>query len=195
MRTAPAGEAPFKHLIYPIPEEAGLGTHLTLGVAGDAKFGPDSQWIAWDPDEGPDYAVDPARCEKFYGGVRLHGSCCAELLRICLDSQFALGHAAMCLYGRNVAHAARCTAVPAGVAQRRFTSCSTPYTMLPLHGRHSCAEPHLSLQLLAPAAIRKYWPGLEDGQLEAGYSGIRPKLVGPGQPAADFVIQARSAPT
>lgn len=95
MRTAPAGEAPFKHLIYPIPEEAGLGTHLTLGVADDAKFGPDSQWIAWDPDEGPDYAVDPARCEKFYGGVRLHGSCCAELLRICLDSQFALRHAAM----------------------------------------------------------------------------------------------------
>ena len=41
------------------------------------------------------------------------------------------------------------------------------------------------------AAIRKYWPGLRDGQLEAGYAGIRPKLVGPGHPPADFVIQVR----
>lgn len=39
------------------------------------------------------------------------------------------------------------------------------------------------------AAIRKYWPGLEDGQLAAAYAGIRPKLAGPAQPAADFVVQ------
>lgn len=51
-----------------MPEEAGLGTHLTLTLDGGAKFGPDSEWIAWDPDEGPDYAVDPARGEKFYAG-------------------------------------------------------------------------------------------------------------------------------
>lgn len=37
--------------------------------------------------------------------------------------------------------------------------------------------------------IRKYWPGLKDGQLQPAYSGIRPKLVGPGQPAGDFTIQ------
>ena len=63
-----AGEPPFRHLIYPMPEEAGLGTHLTLGVAGDTKFGPDSEWTGWDPDEGPDYSVDPARGDRFYAG-------------------------------------------------------------------------------------------------------------------------------
>jgi L-2-hydroxyglutarate oxidase LhgO len=39
------------------------------------------------------------------------------------------------------------------------------------------------------AAIRRYWPGLPDGALEPGYAGIRPKISGPGEPAADFVIQ------
>ena len=59
------GKGPFSRLIYPLPEEhtAGLGTHLTLDVAGGVKFGPDSEWIAWDPNEGPDYTVDPARSE------------------------------------------------------------------------------------------------------------------------------------
>jgi L-2-hydroxyglutarate oxidase LhgO len=38
-------------------------------------------------------------------------------------------------------------------------------------------------------AIRKYWPGLPDGALRPGYSGIRPKIQGPGDPAKDFVIQ------
>ncbi len=37
--------------------------------------------------------------------------------------------------------------------------------------------------------VRHYWPGLPDGALQAGYAGIRPKLTGPGEPAADFVIQ------
>lgn len=54
-----------------MPEEAGLGTHLTLMLDGGAKFGPDSEWVAWDPEEGPDYAVDPARGDKFYAGVIL----------------------------------------------------------------------------------------------------------------------------
>ena len=60
------GKRPFSRLIYPLPEAntAGLGTHLTLDVAGGVKFGPDSEWIAWDPDEGPDYTVDPARSES-----------------------------------------------------------------------------------------------------------------------------------
>jgi len=39
------------------------------------------------------------------------------------------------------------------------------------------------------SAIREYWPSLPDGSLHAAYSGIRPKLVGPGQPAADFEIE------
>ena len=38
-------------------------------------------------------------------------------------------------------------------------------------------------------AVRRYWPGLEDGSLERGYAGIRPKISGPEDPAADFVIQ------
>lgn len=39
------------------------------------------------------------------------------------------------------------------------------------------------------AEVRKYWPGLRDGALAAGYAGIRPKIHGPQEPAADFVIQ------
>jgi L-2-hydroxyglutarate oxidase LhgO len=39
------------------------------------------------------------------------------------------------------------------------------------------------------AAIRRYWPGLPDAALEPGYAGIRPKIAGRGEPAADFVVQ------
>ena len=42
------------------------------------------------------------------------------------------------------------------------------------------------------AAIRRYWPGLPDGAIQAGYSGIRPKLQAPGEPAADFMVQGPS---
>jgi len=90
----------------PIPTEAGLGTHATLDVEGNLKFGPDSEWIEWDPSRTPPpYEVDPSRGEVFY------------------------------------------------------------------------------------SEIRKYWPGLRDGKLKAAYSGLRPKLSGPGQPKADFSIQ------
>ncbi|QNP48872.1 NAD(P)/FAD-dependent oxidoreductase [Diaphorobacter aerolatus] len=93
--------APFTHLIYPVPEAAGLGVHLTLDLGGQAKFGPDVEWV-----DGPDQlVVDPARCAGFYGEVR------------------------------------------------------------------------------------KYWPGLPDDSLSAGYAGIRPKINGPHEPSADFVIQ------
>lgn len=94
------GRSPFTHLIYPVPVPGGLGTHLTLDLGGQAKFGPDVEWI-----DSIDYEVNPARGESFY------------------------------------------------------------------------------------AAIRRYWPGLPDGALQPGYSGIRPKIVGPGQPGQDFVIQ------
>ena len=94
-------KAPFTHLIYPVPEAAGLGVHLTLDLGGQAKFGPDVEWV-----DGPDQlVVDPARCAGFYGEVR------------------------------------------------------------------------------------KYWPELPDDSLSAGYAGIRPKISGPGEPSADFVIQ------
>jgi len=100
-----AGRAPFSHLIYPVPEQAGLGVHLTLDLGGQAKFGPDVQWV----DRPDDLQVDPARGDAFY------------------------------------------------------------------------------------AQVRRYWPGLPDGALLPGYAGIRPKISGPGEPAADFMIQGPTA--
>jgi L-2-hydroxyglutarate oxidase LhgO len=93
-------KTPFSRLVYPIPELGGLGIHLTLDLAGQARFGPDVEWV-----ERLDFTIDPRRAESFY------------------------------------------------------------------------------------AAIRRYWPGLPDGSLRPGYAGIRPKLSGPGEPAADFLIQ------
>ena len=61
-----AGRAPFQHLIYPAPQAAGLGVHLTLDLGGQAKFGPDVQWV----DSPDDLVVDPARGEAFYAEVR-----------------------------------------------------------------------------------------------------------------------------
>lgn len=98
-----AGKSPFSRLIYPMPDEAGLGVHLTLDLGGQARFGPDTQWV-----ETEDYTVDPRRADVFY------------------------------------------------------------------------------------AAIRRYWPALADGALQPAYAGIRPKITGPGTPAADFVIAGPS---
>ncbi len=100
-----SGKAPFKHLVYPIPEAAGLGVHLTLDLGGQAKFGPDVQWLDGITDPAQiDYSVDPRRSDAFY------------------------------------------------------------------------------------AEVRKYWPGLQDGQLTPSYSGVRPKIHGPHEPAPDFLI-------
>jgi len=96
--------APFSRLIYPVPEAAGLGVHLTLDMGGQAKFGPDVQWVD-DPQD----------------------------LRVSTDHEAAF------------------------------------YT-----------------------AVRNYWPGLPDGALQPGYAGIRPKISGPGQAPADFVLQGPS---
>lgn len=96
-----SGKSPFSRLIYPVPEAAGLGVHLTLDLGGQAKFGPDVQWV-----EGPDDLVVSAEHEQsFYDEVR------------------------------------------------------------------------------------KYWPALAEGALQAGYAGIRPKISGPHEAAADFCIQ------
>jgi L-2-hydroxyglutarate oxidase LhgO len=94
-----AGTSPFTRLIYPMPDQAGHGVHLTLDQAGQARFGPDTEWV-----DTEDYAVDPRRADAFY------------------------------------------------------------------------------------AAIRRYWPGLKDNALQPAYAGIRPKITGPGTPAADFMI-------
>ncbi len=99
-----AGRPPFSRLVYPVPEPGGLGVHVTLDLAGQARFGPDVEWLPrFDP--RTDYAVDPGRAERFY------------------------------------------------------------------------------------AAIRRYWPGLREGALAPGYAGLRPKISGPKEPAADFLIQ------
>ena len=57
--------APFSRLIYPVPEEGGLGVHITIDLAGQARFGPDVE-----PVEIEDYHVDPTRSGSFYGAVR-----------------------------------------------------------------------------------------------------------------------------
>jgi L-2-hydroxyglutarate oxidase LhgO len=60
-----SARAPFSRLIYPVPEPGGLGVHLTLDMAGQARFGPDVEWV-----DHIDYAVDPARAERFYPAIR-----------------------------------------------------------------------------------------------------------------------------
>ncbi|HMN76476.1 MAG TPA: NAD(P)/FAD-dependent oxidoreductase [Burkholderiaceae bacterium] len=100
-----AGRAPFRRLAYPMPQDAWLGVHLTLDLAGAARFGPDAQWLDIASADQIDYRVDPARADGFY------------------------------------------------------------------------------------ADIRRYWPGLPDGALQPAYSGVRPKIHGPGEPAPDFLIQ------
>ena len=103
------GRSPFTRLVYPVPEPGGLGVHLTLDLAGQARFGPDVEWLDVDSPEAIDYAVDPARSALFY------------------------------------------------------------------------------------AAIRRYWPALKDGALAPAYSGVRPKLQGPGEPASDFMLHGPQA--
>jgi L-2-hydroxyglutarate oxidase LhgO len=60
-----SARAPFSRLIYPVPEPGGLGVHLTLDLAGQARFGPDVEWV-----DTMDYAVDPARSARFYPAIR-----------------------------------------------------------------------------------------------------------------------------
>ena len=61
-----AGRSPFSRLIYPVPESAGLGVHLTIDLGGQARFGPDVQWVS----DAQDLVVDPARGDAFYAEVR-----------------------------------------------------------------------------------------------------------------------------
>jgi L-2-hydroxyglutarate oxidase LhgO len=61
-----SGRSPFSRLIYPVPEAAGLGVHLTLDMAGQAKFGPDVEWV-----DSPEHlSVDARRGDVFYAEVR-----------------------------------------------------------------------------------------------------------------------------
>ncbi|KPP99823.1 NAD(P)/FAD-dependent oxidoreductase [Marinobacter sp. HL-58] len=56
---------PFRSLIYPVPEPGGLGVHLTLDLAGQARFGPDVEWV-----DRVDFSVDPGRVHGFADGIR-----------------------------------------------------------------------------------------------------------------------------
>lgn len=66
--------APFSRLIYPLPEAAGLGVHLTLDLGGQARFGPDVEWVT-SPD---DLVVDASRSEAFYAEVRKYWPALAD---------------------------------------------------------------------------------------------------------------------
>ena len=59
------GRSPFSRLIYPVPVAGGLGVHLTIDLAAQARFGPDVEWI-----DSIDYSVDPNRSASFYAAVR-----------------------------------------------------------------------------------------------------------------------------
>jgi L-2-hydroxyglutarate oxidase LhgO len=65
-----AGKSPFSHLIYPIPEPGGLGVHLTLDMGGQAKFGPDVEWLDIESEEEINYSVHSSRGDSFYEAVR-----------------------------------------------------------------------------------------------------------------------------
>ena len=56
---------PFSRLVYPVPEPGGLGVHVTVDLAGQARFGPDVEWV-----QRIDYDVDPHRAERFYAAIR-----------------------------------------------------------------------------------------------------------------------------
>ncbi|MHB0664700.1 NAD(P)/FAD-dependent oxidoreductase [Roseomonas mucosa] len=60
-----AGRSPFSRLIYPVPVPGGLGTHLTIDLGGQARFGPDVEWV-----DHIDYEVDPRRGDSFYEAIR-----------------------------------------------------------------------------------------------------------------------------
>ena len=60
-----SGRSPFSHLVYPVADEGGLGVHVTLDMAGQARFGPDVVWI-----DGADYAFDSANRDRFVEAIR-----------------------------------------------------------------------------------------------------------------------------
>ncbi len=92
-----AARAPFSRLVYPLPEDGGLGVHLTLDLAGQARFGPDVEWLEEKPAEESgtnprgapdfvgftdfadfDYRVDPARGACFYAAIRQYWPALAD---------------------------------------------------------------------------------------------------------------------
>jgi L-2-hydroxyglutarate oxidase LhgO len=60
-----SGKLPFSRLIYPAPEEATLGVHVTVDIAGQARFGPDAEYVG-----AVDYRFDDSRRERFVEAIR-----------------------------------------------------------------------------------------------------------------------------
>jgi L-2-hydroxyglutarate oxidase LhgO len=60
-----SGPSPFRRLVYPLPAQGGLGIHVALDLAGNARFGPDATWV-----ESPDYLFDENRMASFYRAIR-----------------------------------------------------------------------------------------------------------------------------
>ena len=61
------GRSPFSRLIYPVPEKAGLGVHVTVDLGGQCRFGPDTEWV-----DQINYDVEPKRADVFYAAVRTY---------------------------------------------------------------------------------------------------------------------------
>jgi L-2-hydroxyglutarate oxidase LhgO len=62
------GRVPFQRLVYPVPVEGGLGTHLTLDLQGRVRSGPDVKWV-----DEIDYSFDEADGAlraRFEGDIR-----------------------------------------------------------------------------------------------------------------------------
>jgi L-2-hydroxyglutarate oxidase LhgO len=69
---------PFSHLIYPVPEPGGLGIHLTLDLAGQARFGPDVEWLSEQDHEALNYDVEASRADRFYASIRRYWPALAD---------------------------------------------------------------------------------------------------------------------
>lgn len=67
-----SGKSPFSHLIYPVPERGGLGVHLTLDLAGQARFGPDVEWV-----DQCEYHVDNDKAVRFLDSIQKYWPGCS----------------------------------------------------------------------------------------------------------------------
>lgn len=65
-----SGAAPFVHLIYPVPDDGGLGIHLTFDLKGNVRFGPDVEWLDTSDPEQINFTVDESRSCSYYESIR-----------------------------------------------------------------------------------------------------------------------------